>query len=184
MVTTHAAMGAALSALLLPVSPRFAAVAALAAFCGGVFPDLDLLVGEHRRTLHYPDYYVLLSLPLAGLAVLRPLTATVATASFVAAAALHSVADAFGGGLAPEPWIRDDHRGVYCRARRRWVRPRHWVRWDGAPEDLALHGVLALVCIVAFDGTVQWLVVLSLPVSAVYTAVRRRLPEWAPWLLE
>lgn len=184
MVTTHAAMGVALSALLLPVSPELAGVAAFAAFLGGVFPDLDLLVGEHRRTLHYPDYYTVLALGLAGVALLRPAAATVAVAAFVASAALHSVADAFGGGLAPRPWVRDDHRGVYCRLRGRWVHPRHWVRWDGAPEDLALHGALALVCVAAFDGPVRWLVVLTLPVSATYTAVRRRLPEWAPWLLE
>ncbi|MBP1954032.1 hypothetical protein J2752_000913 [Halarchaeum rubridurum] len=183
MVTTHAAMGAALVALL-PLSPRLAGVAALAAFCGGVFPDLDLLVGEHRRTLHYPDYYALCALPLAGLAVLRPLALTACVAAFVGAAALHSVADAFGGGLAPRPWLSDDHRGVYCRLGRRWLHPRHWIRWDGAPEDLALCGVCVCVVLLAADGHVRTLAAATLPVSVAYTALRKRLPDLAPWLVE
>ncbi|GAA0298285.1 metal-dependent hydrolase [Halarchaeum salinum] len=183
MVTTHAAMGAAL-VTLLPLSPRFAAVTALAAFLGGVFPDLDLLVGEHRRTLHYPDYYALGLVPCLSLAALRPLTLTVVLAAFVGSAALHSVADAFGGGLAPRPWLRDDHRGVYCRLGRRWLHPRHWVRWDGAPEDLALCGVCVCAVLLGAEGPIRALAVATLPVSIAYTALRKRLPELAPWLVE
>ncbi|GGN07100.1 metal-dependent hydrolase [Halarchaeum nitratireducens] len=162
MVTTHAVMGAAL-VTLLPLSPRVAGVAAFAAFCGGVFPDLDLLVGEHRRTLHYPDYYALCLVPLVGLAGLRPHALTV--------------------GLAPRPWLRDDHRGVYCRLGRRWLHPRHWIRWDGAPEDLALCGVCVCVVLFGADRPLRLLAVATLPVSVVYTLLRKRLPDLAPWLV-
>jgi len=184
MATTHAAMGAALAALLRPVSPELAVVAALAAVLGGVLPDLDLLVGEHRRTLHYPDYYALLAVPLAAVAALTRSVVAVAFAAAVASAALHSLADAFGGGLGARPWIRDDHRGVYCHLRARWIHPRHWIRWDGAPEDLALCGACTLVAVAAFDGPVRWLLVATLPVSVAYTLLRKRLPEAAPWLVE
>jgi len=183
MVTTHAVMGAAL-VTLLPLSPRLAGVAALAAFCGGVFPDFDLLVGEHRRTLHYPDYYVLCLVPLASLAALQPDALTVGLAGFVGSAALHSIADAFGGGLAPRPWIHDDHRGVYCRLGRRWLHPRHWIRWDGAPEDLALCGVCVCVVLLGADRPIRLLAVGALPVSVAYTLLRKRLPDLAPWLVE
>lgn len=184
MVTTHAATGASLAVLLLPVSPRLAAVAALASFLGGVLPDVDLFVGEHRRTLHYPDGYTLGAVALGCVAFVRPDAATVGAAAFVAGAALHSLADALGGGLGREPWFEDDHRGVYYHFGRRWIRPRHWVRWDGAPEDLALCLVCTAVVVAGFDGPVRWLVLATLPVSVGYTLVRKRLPEMAPWLIE
>jgi len=184
MVTTHATMGAALAVLLVPVSPHLAAVAALAAGFGGVLPDVDIFVGEHRRTLHFPVYYTALAFFAGLFAVVHPVAATVAAAAFVGGAALHSVLDVFGGGLSPRPWISDDHRGVYCHVCARWIHPRHWVRWDGAPEDFALFAVCAAVALVAFAGPVRWLVLFAIPLSALYTALRRRLPELAPWLIE
>ncbi|WP_158055524.1 metal-dependent hydrolase [Halorussus halophilus] len=180
MNTTHAAMGVTLAAPLVAVAPELAPIAALAGFAGGVFPDFDMVVGEHRRTLHFPVYYSLAAV-VAGAAVFVapiPTSTGVAATFFLLSAALHSITDAAGGGLELRPWEPSDERGVYLHPAKRWVAPRRWIRWDGAPEDLLLAVVLSVPGLLLFDQRIRTLTVLGLGVSVVYTAFRKRLPEW------
>jgi hypothetical protein len=176
MNTTHAAMGVALAAPLAVVAPELAPAGAIAGFVGGSFPDLDLLSGQHRRTLHFPVYYSVAALAASAVALLAPTAATVGAALFLLSAALHCVTDAAGGGLELRPWEATDDRGVYVHPAGRWIPPRRWIRYDGAPEDLVLAGVASLPGLVVFDGTVRTLTAAALAVSAVYVAVRKRLP--------
>ena len=57
----------------------------------------------------------------------------------------------------------------------RWLEPRRWIRYDGAPEALALAAVLAVPGLLVFDGNVQNLLLAMLFVSVIYTAVRKPL---------
>jgi membrane-bound metal-dependent hydrolase YbcI (DUF457 family) len=176
MATTHAAVGLLLAVPLTVVAPDLAAVGALAAMAGGVFPDLDLLAGEHRKTLHFPDYYWLAALPALALFVVVPTAATVAAAWFFLSAAVHSVTDAFGAGTEPRPWERTSAQAVYLHSRRRWIAPRYWVRYDGAPEDYALSVLCLSPGLVLFGRTVARVVVVCLVVGGAYALVRKRLP--------
>lgn len=176
MTTTHAAMGASAATLLVPVAPEWAPIAALAAVAGGVFPDLDVLF-DHRKTLHYHDYYWIAAALAAALAVVRPSVWTVGAAAFLAAAGLHSLSDLAGGGLALRPWITDDDRGVYAHRRGEWLPPRRWIRYDGAPEDLLATVVFGVVPYLVFDGPIRALLVAGVAVGTVYTLLRKRLPD-------
>jgi hypothetical protein len=177
MNTTHAAMGVSLAAPLAVVAPEFAPAAALAGFAGGAFPDLDLLSGQHRRTLHFPVYYSAAAVVAGAVALLAPTLTTVAAALFLLSAAVHCVADAAGGGLELRPWEATDDRGVYVHPASEWVRARRWIRYDGAPEDLVLAAVFSLPGLVVFDGVVRTLTLAALGLSVVYMAVRKQLPE-------
>ena len=172
MTTTHVAMGLAGVSLLVPVSPELATVAGFAAVAGGIFPDLDV-VGAHRKSLHHPEVYRVLALVAAGIAVLRPGVATVAVAAFFASAAIHSLSDVFGGGLGLRPWENDDERGIYLHTADRWVPPKRWVRYDGAPEDLLAVTIFSIPPWVAFGSPIRELLVLGLGVSVLYVAVRK-----------
>ena len=183
MATTHAFAGLVLAALVALVAPQFAVVVAVAAILGGVFPDLDL-VGAHRRTLHFPVYYWLVAAPASVVALAVPTTATVGLAVFLFAAALHSLSDYLGGGLEPKPWQATSERAVYSHYHDRWLEPRRWVRYDGAPEDLALAAVLALPALVVFDGVIRTAVGALLAVSIGYTLIRKPLASGGEWLLE
>lgn len=176
MSTTHAAIGATAAALVGPLAPELASVAALGAIAGGLFPDLDVLA-EHRKTLHYPEHYWFLTVPALSLAVAVPGVWTVVTAAFFGSAALHSTIDVLGGGLGLRPWISDDDRGVYSHWNGRWLRARRWVRYDGAPEDLLVVAIFTVPPLLVFDGPVRTVVAAGLAVSTVYTAIRRRLPD-------
>lgn len=183
MATTHALAGLLLALPVAVLAPEFTLVAALAALSGGVFPDLDM-PGVHRRTLHFPIYYSVAAVFAVGVAVLTPGVWSVAAALFLAAAAVHSLSDAFGGGLELRPWEATSERGVYSHYHRRWWRPRRWVRYDGAPEDALLGGLLALPSLLVFDPPVESLVLGAVAVGVGYTVIRRRMVEWGQRLVD
>lgn len=182
MATTHAAVGLLLAAPVALVAPELAIPAAVGGLAGGLFPDLDLFVGTHRKTLHYPAYYWLLAVPALAVAVVVPAASTVAFALFVLAAAVHSVSDVFGAGLETRPWEATSERAVYLHPQSRWLAPRRLIRYDGAPEDLATAALVAVPGLLLFDDRIRLVVLVGLAVSVAYVAVRKRLPasvlEW------
>jgi hypothetical protein len=178
MGTTHAGVGVAAAAALATTAPELGAVAAVAAIAGGFFPDVDMFLGTHRRTLHHPVGYTLLAVAALALAALVPRPATVAAASFLGTAALHALTDPLGPGDQLRPWLGTSEKGVYCHATGEWIAPRWWVRWDGAPEDLALTALLAVPGLLVFDGTVRLLVAGLVVAGTGYALVRKRLPEY------
>ncbi len=178
MATTHAFAGAAVALVTATFAPELTPLAVVAALVGGVFPDLDLYAG-HRRTLHFPYYYWTAAVPAVLVALLRPGTATVAVAAFALAAALHSAMDAFGGGLELRPWLGTSERAVYDHYRGRWIPPRRWVRYDGAPEDFLLGASFAVPVVLVVDGPLQTVVIAAVAVSGLYALVRKHLPRFA-----
>ncbi|WP_049921828.1 hypothetical protein [Halopiger djelfimassiliensis] len=182
MATTHAFAGLTLVAPIAAVVPEFGVPLAVGALLGGLAPDVDLAL-EHRRTFHFPVAGLAVAVPTAVLAVTRPSAETVAVAAFAGTAWLHAASDAVGGGPELDPWNNGSDRAVYDHVRGRWVRPRRWIRYDGAPEDAAVAIVLAIPPLVVFDGWLDAVVLGGTAVSIGYALVRRRLVAWTPdWL--
>jgi hypothetical protein len=172
MATTHALAGVVLGTLVFLVAPDVGSVPVLAAALGGLFPDFDLYAG-HRKTLHFPVYFSLAAIPASVFAFAVPSVASFSVALFLLAAATHSVMDAFGGGLELKPWEATSDRAVYDHFRGRWLTPRRWIRYDGAPEDLLLAVALAVPPLFVFDGAVEVGVGVALAVSATYALLRK-----------
>ena len=182
MATTHLLAGVAVAAGVALVAPEFASLAFVAGAFGGLIPDLDLYAG-HRKTLHFPVYYPVAALGAALGAAVTPSPWTVGLAVGLAAAALHSVMDVAGGGLELRPWLARSERAVYDHYRDRWIRPRRWIRYDGAPEDLALAFVLGAPGYVVFGTPLDALVLGVLGISTIYVAIRKPLVAIAVWLV-
>lgn len=186
MVTTHLLAGLVLALPVVIYAPELALPAVLGTALGSVLPDLDLYFG-HRKTLHYPQY-ALWAVPPAtfvALASLHP--GAIALAFAVFGMALHVRMDVYGGGLELRPWEARSDRAVYDHVNGRWVAPRRLVRFDGAPEDVAIASLLAIPSLVVFDGPIRWGVVAILAVSIAYGVVRKPLVDlgvvllrWAP----
>jgi len=183
MATTHALVGIAIATGLGAVFPSVTVMGVIAAAAGGLFPDLDLYAG-HRRTLHYPVYFSILGVVAVVVAALVGSPLLWALSLFVIAAAAHSVMDAAGGGLELRPWRGNSDRAVYSHYHRKWIRPRRWIRYDGAPEDLALGGLAAIPGLMAFDGRVALGLYGLLALSVGYVLVRKPMVAVAEWLFE
>lgn len=172
MATTHGFVGLALTTVVAAFAPELAVPAAAGGIAGGIFPDLDV-AAEHRRTLHFPGYYTIGSLPAVGFATVAPGPVTVGVATFLLAAAVHSVSDVIGGTPSAVPWESEREHAVYFHASGRWLPAKRWVRYDGAPEDFFLGAAFALPSLVLFEGTIRRLVFVGLGVSLVYSLFRR-----------
>jgi len=182
MLPTHVLVGLALALPVAVAAPEHANVALTAGLLGGLIPDLDMYIG-HRKTLHYPVYYSALTAVAAPVAVVVPTAATIAAAMVLLGAATHSVMDVFGGGLELRPWEATSSRAVYNHYHDRWLAPRRWIRYDGAPEDLVLSIAVAGPLLFALEGGLRAVVGAAVVVAVVYTAVRRLLPAIAEVLI-
>lgn len=183
MATTHVLAGLSVAGVVATVAPEYAPVAFGAAVVGGAAPDLDLYAG-HRKTLHFPVYLPAAAAVAVPVAVALPSALTVAVAVFLLVAGLHSVMDAWGGGLELKPWEGESEQAVFSHYHGTWIAPRRFVRYDGAPEDLLLAVVLAVPAYLVFDGTADQFILGVLAVSAVYTLLRKPMVSAGEWLVE
>lgn len=178
MLPTHALVGMVLALPFTLIAPDVATHALLAGFLGGILPDLDLY-NSHRNSLHFPVYYTLFAVPavLAALVIRGPVT--VPAAVFLLGAAVHCLMDTLGGGLELRPWEETSNRAVYNHYSDRWIRPRRWVQYDGAPADFAASAVLGTVLFTVVGGPFRVVVAGTVLVAGIYSVVRRTLPAVA-----
>lgn len=184
MAITHAMIGLLLAAPVALVAPEFASAAAVGALVGGVAPDLDLFVGVHRKTLHYPVAGPLVGVVAGVVAVVAPTPLTVAIALTLLSAGVHATTDILGAGEELRPWERTNPYAVYDHVNDRWLRARYLVPYDGAPRDLLVTVLCAVPVALTFRGQLRWLLAGLLLVAVVYTAVRRRLVPHFEAMLE
>lgn len=178
MLPTHALGGMVIAMSVAFVAPEFTGIALVAGLLGGIIPDLDMYVG-HRKSLHYPVYYSALIPPALATAGLLPSVPTIFLAFLLVGAAVHSVADILGGGLELRPWEGTSDRAVYNHYRSQWIAPRRWIRYDGSPSDLLLSITFAVPLLLALDGFLRQVVIVTLAVAIIYATVRRLLPTLA-----
>ncbi|MFC7069992.1 metal-dependent hydrolase [Halobaculum lipolyticum] len=176
MAFTHALVGAVLALPAVVLAPQLAVPAALAGMLGGLLPDVDLFVGRHRRTLHFPVLGWALALPAVAAALVVPTAVTVPLATLTVSFAVHAGTDALGAGDEVRPWERTSREAVYDHLRGRWIGPRYLIRYDGAPEDAVATAVLAVPVVALYPAPLPALAGLCVALGAVYALVRRRLP--------
>lgn len=188
MLPTHAVVGLALAAPLVVLAPELAPAALVGALLGSVLPDLDMYAG-HRRTLHYPSGYAIgaaavvaaiVVVEVAGVAAAMTSPLAVGLAFLLVGAAVHCRMDRYGGGLELRPWEGNSDRAVYDHVKGRWLAPKRWLRYDGAPEDFLLSVGVGLPLLAVLDGPFPWVVLAALLVGGSYALLRRRLADLAP----
>ncbi len=172
MATTHLLAGLLIALPVAMAYPSLAMPVMLGAAVGSILPDLDLYYG-HRRTLHYPTYGMLAGAIAGVVAIMFPHPVVVGTAFVIIGAAIHARMDLYGGGLELRPWMGSSEKAVFDHAKGRWLPPRRFIRYDGAPEDVAFAGMLAVPGLFLLEGYLWWLVVAALAVSVTYGLVRK-----------
>lgn len=176
MATTHLLAGLALALPVVMLAPDLATPALVGVALGSVLPDLDLYAG-HRRTLHYPQYATWAVPPAAFFAIVTAHPVLVGGAFVIFGLAVHARMDVYGGGLELRPWEGGSDRAVYDHANGHWLTPRRLVRYDGAPEDVLLAGLLAVPSLVIFEGWPSMMIVGIVVLSVLYGLIRKPLVD-------
>lgn len=184
MAPTHVLVGLVFAAAVARVDPALGMAAAAGGAVGGLAPDTDMFVGQHRRTLHAPVWGFVPAVAAVAVALARPTSPSVAVAVGLVAAAVHSASDVLGGGRELRPWERTNRDGVYCHAAGRWLRARYVVPYDGSTQDALLAAMLAVPVVVTFAGPVRWLAVGLVLVGGLYALVRRHVPDYVEPYIE
>lgn len=182
MVTTHLLAGILLALPVVVLAPDIGMYALLGVAIGSILPDFDLYYG-HRRSLHFPTYGMFVAPAALAAAILVPEPPVVAAAFVVIGAALHARMDIYGGGLELRPWEETSTQAVFDHATGRWLPPRRFVRYDGAPEDVIVAMTLAIPSLVVFEGPLRTGIVLVIGVSMIYGLVRKALVDLGVWVL-
>lgn len=185
MAFTHLFMSLAVALLAIPVVSEYVAppVVVVIAVVGGLSSDLDL-VARHRRTLHFPVVFPLLTLASFALFLASGLVSGLLGGLLFGAATLHVLADLLGGSAERAPWDPVTEFGVYNHVLGRWHRPRRIVQYSGSPGDFLLGaGFGAIVYLspettAAMDGAIVCLIV----VAGGYSLGRKRLSNLASCL--
>jgi hypothetical protein len=125
-----------------PTEP-FTILSTLSGLIGGLFPDIDRLEEfglSHRKTLHYPLGYGLLTIITIVFGHLVNSIWIIGLSCFFAGAWLHSFMDIFDGF-----WI-DVEKGVYEHITGRWIKPLDLIPFATTREWSLqlLSGVLAI----------------------------------------
>lgn len=187
MLPTHILIGLALVSPILPVIPtEFQFPVVVGIILGSTFPDLDLVFGMHRKTLHTPVYGWIILAVLSLITVFYTTPVTVAAVAFVFGAAQHSSSDIIGGGLEERPWEQTATRAVYSHKHKKWWQPRNYITYDGSPSDLAVFGILSGLTYSTYQIYPYYthlLAALTI-IALLYTASRKLLPELDEYLYQ
>lgn len=176
MLPSHLAIGLLLCSPFYIYAPtELQSLVLLTIIIGSTSPDLDMLIGQHRQTTHYPEISTIVAL---GCTVLIPADQIFyLPATFTTAFALHAWIDIFGGGLEDKPWEKTSTRAVYRHLSDKWEVPRHYTGHDGSIRDLiATLLATAILYTLLTDSWVITLLLSNLTIAVIYTIVRKRLP--------
>jgi hypothetical protein len=183
MTSTHGFVGAAIGAVLATGRPAVGTAAIVVGFVAGALPDIDLLA-THRRTTHFPLLAPAVAIPVTIGAFLVGGSTALLVAVAVLAVAGHCLMDVLGGGVEHRPWEATSERGVYDHVRGRWIRPRRWVRWAGAPEDFLVSLAVGVPVLALAPAGLRPGLGIVLVASGAFVLVRRRLPALTERLLD
>ena len=160
----------------LPVSVLYGAI------IGSILPDLDLIVGTHRKTFHFPRYSFIVLIGSVVMISGYPSILGFFIVGLVVGFTLHSSSDVLGSGLEVRPWERTSKKAVFNHYTQEWEKPLHYFSYDGSPTDFfVLFGGSIILWMFWIQQNpapyIQEVIILSIGVGVVYTFSRRVLPK-------
>lgn len=178
MIFTHVLIGILLSMQIAQISTIPISYFLLFGAIGGFLPDIDMLF-VHRKTLHYPVIFSILTSVLILLYISTRSDILLLFIVLILAAAIHCLMDVLGGGKEMRPWRETDDRAVYDHIRQRWVEPLR-LFYDGSLPDLFI-SVISAVLILLFDSVrIDFWIILLIALAIMYTLFRRIVTRWIP----
>lgn len=180
MLPTHIIGALFLSIPIIAFYPDLIRVVFIGSVFGGVAPDLDLIIGQHRKSFHHPYIFSLGLFTAISLLVAFPeSTILVGFLAFMIGCVSHIVGDLMGSGLEHKPWDQTSTRCVYNHVRQEWIPPSYILGYDGSLRDMGVLLVLSGVVYIFYHQMmyIEQAVLVLLSIGMVYTIVRRTLPK-------
>lgn len=150
MLPTHIMTGLVVILPLFYVYPTYSNAIFFAGLVGFSLPDLDILIGSHRKTLHYPVLYLPVALVAIFLVINLVNIWTIITFTVSLGCFVHSFSDIIAGSLEDEPWEAEKDKVVYNHIRKEWFSAKRWIPYDGSRTDVIVMITSSLVFVALY----------------------------------
>lgn len=179
MFPTHLLFGILVAGVYTIFNPSSQNLLILICVIGSTISDLDLFIGQHRKTLHFPVYSGFLFIITLPLIYIVPNFGLYIN-SCIFCLGMHSWFDAIGGGLGKRPWDSElNLPTVYNHYSDTWLYKndfKYRIEYDGSPVDLVISLVLAAYIFTTTDTPyMDEILLFSVFISFVYTVSRKKL---------
>lgn len=143
--------------------------------------DLDIFIGQHRKTLHYPVYAAFIFFATIPLLYIN-MDTIVYINSFMLCVSIHAWSDAIGGGLGKYPWKTEENLPtVYNHYAKTWLYKHDFpyrIEYDGSPLDLGIFLLFAgLIFSLTDSSSINIILFILFIIAFIYTITRRRLVQ-------
>jgi hypothetical protein len=156
----------------------FYTIMLLCGVAGGLLPDLDVIF-NHRKTLHYPNIYLMIGSFLVLLFYLTNISAILFVGIIFSSSFVHCFLDILCSGSTIKPWRESDDKAVYDHLRGKWIRPKG-LFYDGSIRDMILLSIssASLYYIAEFSDILIYFILLNVILGLFYTSIRRKYPTY------
>lgn len=184
MLPTHISSGLLIAGIFSHIFPEYTSVFLIAIVIGSILPDLDLIIGTHRKTLHYPIYSLLGVVISAGISPLFTGVYGVILVGFFIGVFQHSISDVLGGGVEEKPWERTSDKAVYSHYNDKWLPPTYHLGYDGSLKDVFALTILLILSwmLLPYNQYVTGFILLLFVIGVLYASVRKLLPRLSIYL--
>lgn len=151
-----------------------------------IFPDLDMIVGIHRKTLHPVVVYAAVTALITPIFFLSQNTIIGYLGLFTLFCTIHTAVDVLGTGAEKRPWEHNNDNAIYSASMQKWLKARRVFNYDGSPLDLIV--LMASTAAIFYTANLpqmfEILIFTLLVIGIIYTAVRRTLPKLEEYFFE
>lgn len=179
MLPTHIMTGLVAILPIFYAFPSYSSVIFVAGLVGFSLPDLDILIGSHRKTLHYPVLYLPVAIASFLLVINLVDIWTIIAFTVSLGCFMHSISDIIAGSLEDEPWEAEKDKVVYNHIKKEWFSARRWIPYDGSPTDVLVMIASALVFVTLYPLEMKkplFTVILVLSfIGIIYSVLRKTL---------
>jgi hypothetical protein len=178
MLPSHVLIGVLIGTTVATVFPAYLNYLLVIGGIGSILPDIDMLFGEHRQTLHFPVYYIIAAIVgVIGTLTIHPLF--IAAAVFFSSAGVHCLMDILGGGKELRPWEKTDDRAVYNHVTGNWLQARR-LFYAGSTTDLAVCLFITVLLLFRITGVYRVIALLMAGAGLTVTVLLPYIARWIP----
>lgn len=186
MLPTHILVGLLFCYPVIYLYPDHTNLLTFVVIVGSSFPDLDMIIGQHRKTFHFPLLFISL-IGISGILFLLQIFPYSLILFLIGLSGLiHILGDIGSSGLEKYPWKQNGSRAVYSVFWKKWISPTYILGYDGSKYDFVLLVFCTLVVAVLYPEFPYDTIFygLCLITGGTYYLIRPKLPLLEDYLYE
>lgn len=177
MLFTHIIIGLLIGGLYSGLFNQYWFILLFLGVFGNIFPDLDSIILDHRKSLHLVSIYPILGFVFLIFSYYQ--FELFFISFFFFSCFIHCICDLLGSGVGIRPWENDENKGVYDHFQRSWIKSSN-ILYDGSPKDFSilLVGTITFIAIFSLNTFLFYLIIVNFSLGLFYSIIRKKYPKY------